>query len=191
MAPNRSKGRCYNFSNWTSRTCRSGDMFGQSIGFNIDGEEKYRTFTGACCSSLILFFCLFYGLVSMKDTIMNEGNSLERLPLAQLAEGKNRVHGPASSFKFAIGVSSPRDFERENWRYINKFVRYQLIAEDYRMGNKKEIKIEMKACQEKDFDFEEDGGFFPFRPDQESRIQAHIDASQFMCPFLNVKSRTE
>jgi hypothetical protein len=55
---------------------KGSDMFGESIGFNIDGQEKYKTCCGSCFSIGIMVFCLMYLLTAVFGVINDTGSVL-------------------------------------------------------------------------------------------------------------------
>lgn len=59
---------------------KSPDMFGETINFNINGQQKYKTSCGSCISIGIMIFCLMYLVSSIIHVVNDTGSVLELLP---------------------------------------------------------------------------------------------------------------
>lgn len=53
-------------------------MFGEKIGFNLNGEAKFKTCCGAFFTLAIFVFCFMYFVYILKDVAMNKGNVLHQ-----------------------------------------------------------------------------------------------------------------
>jgi uncharacterized membrane protein len=51
-------------------------MFGEKVGFNMDGQPKFKTCCGATVSLAILIFCLIYFIYMLNNVITGKGNIL-------------------------------------------------------------------------------------------------------------------
>jgi hypothetical protein len=58
--------------NFCDRSCRECDMFGHQLGFNIDGEDVYKTETGSCWSIIIFAITIIITQFVARDIIVND-----------------------------------------------------------------------------------------------------------------------
>jgi len=96
-------------------------MFGYNIGFNIDGEDYHRTCAGTCASLLIF---AWIGLII--HYLLNQLIFLQLdRPLTTTTNSNFYLNKPISlsdGFKFAVGVSNPKNFT-----YVDKLSDVDLV----------------------------------------------------------------
>lgn len=105
------------------RAFRTLDMFGHRLGFNINGEDVYRTNTGSCFTLIIFFLVavvaqwrireVMFQLNTKPLTSILYPNHFDEVPLRQ-------QHG----FQFAVGVSSVRNFDTEPERLPQNYTKF-------------------------------------------------------------------
>ena len=128
-------------------------MFGERIGFNIQGEEKFKTCCGAVITFAIFIFCAMYFVYIILDVFENRGNYLVQTPSTSEYFPQEEGHSADTGFKFAITVSSPRNFRGQNWDYIERYSSFTLnmidiVAEDGNFVDATETvtAVEMVRC---------------------------------------------
>jgi hypothetical protein len=149
-------------------------MFGEKIGFNLQGETKFKTCCGAFFTLAIFVFCSMYFVHIMNDVFMNKGNILhETQTPTDFFQGAEQPHNSETGFKFAVTVSSPRNFRGQNWDYIENYSRFTLNMVDVvsEEGNfidatVTETAIEMIRCDGTE-------GFYAPNSEHKDRIEAH------------------
>ena len=124
---------------------KSADMFGETIGFNIDGEQTYKTACGSCISIVIMLFCAMYLVDAILSVVNDRGSTLEILPAKiNYFPLEDSQHHLDTGFKFAVGVSGPRPKSGENYEtYMKKFGR--ITAEMWIDGDKSH-EVPLRVC---------------------------------------------
>lgn len=91
------------------RTFQKFDLWEYQIGFNIDGQDSYRTIPGTCISLFIIAWC---ALVLHYLIIENVIDNLDR-PVTSFTKPNFYKDSPisdTSGFYFAVGMSDTKNF---------------------------------------------------------------------------------
>jgi len=154
---------------------KSADMFGETIGFNIDGQQTYKTACGSCISIIVMLFCAMYLIDAVLSVVNDRGSKLEVMPAKLDYFPVESRHHLETGFKFAVGVSSPRPVSGENYETYMK--RYGRITAELWIDGEKSKEIPLRVCTKQDHE-----SFHAPHEDQKDRIKKHRDANQLLCP---------
>jgi len=86
-------------------------MFGHQLGFNIDGEDVYKTETGSCWSIIIFAITAIITQFVARDIIVsNLDRPISTMTFPNKFGEKNEPLQQSQGFQFSIGISTMTDF---------------------------------------------------------------------------------
>ena len=160
------------------RGFRTMDMYGHQLGFNIDGEDVYKTSTGAFCSTLIFVLVIICAQYLVRDLWF------ERLdkPLTTILYPnyyENEPFRQQLGWEFAVGVSTFKNFNQgQNY---SDFIEIGKFSLQYQIEGGPDdgfvFPIDMVPCTDEDW-----ANFYEPYPSHAASIAAHKAAGQFYCP---------
>ena len=93
------------------RAFREIDIFGQKIGFNVNGEELHRTCPGACVSLFIVAWLIVVLIYLIQDIFVdNRDRPLTTILYPNYYDGLDYPIRQQQGWQFAVGISSVTDF---------------------------------------------------------------------------------
>ena len=126
------------------------DMFGIPLPmFNIDGEQKVRTYTGCIASLLIMYLTFVFALLKLQKFASRSTPSVNQFVKRDAFEETDVFESAKEGFMMAFALTDYVTGEvKEDPRFIKWFAEYSTVTD----GKKQSREVPIASCTQADFD---------------------------------------